>query len=69
MRKGKAIRVILTNDHSVMHIGIHRFLEKTGDVRFVAEVHEGSQDLRAIEKHSSYNTILDIYLQRLLELR
>lgn len=57
------IRVILADDHPLFRIGIRHVLEKTPDIRIIAETDSGTQLLRELKKTPCDIVLLDIVMR------
>ncbi len=54
------IRVITADDHVLIRQGLRRVLEKTQDIRVVAEAQDGRELFRKLKEHSCDVILLDI---------
>lgn len=54
------IRILLIDDHAVVRAGYHRFLERSKDVRVVAEAANGEQGYDEFRRHEPDISILDL---------
>lgn len=59
------IRTLIVDDHSSMRRVLRMLLERSGEVKVVAEAQDGAQALRAIEEAKPDVVVLDIYMDRL----
>lgn len=59
------IRALIVDDHNSMRRVVRMLLERSGEVKVVAEAQDGAQALRAIEEVKPDVVVLDIYMQRL----
>jgi len=62
--KEKTITVLLADDHAMVRAGIHQFLERSGDIRVVAEAEDGVQAQDLIHQHQPDVAVLDIQMPR-----
>lgn len=59
------IRTLIVDDHNSMRRVVRMLLERSGEVKVVAEAQDGAQALRAITEHQPDVVVLDIYMDRL----
>lgn len=59
---GKAVRVVLVDDHAVVREGYRRLLERTDDISVVADVSTGEQAYRTVCELQPDVTVMDISL-------
>jgi len=59
---GKAVRVVLVDDHAVVREGYRRLLERTDDISVVADVSTGEQAYRTVCELQPDVTVMDINL-------
>ncbi|HEX9730180.1 MAG TPA: response regulator transcription factor [Gemmatimonadales bacterium] len=57
---GRAIRVVIADDHAIVREGIRSVLEQTEDITVVAEASGGAEALAAVVEHRPDVVILDI---------
>lgn len=62
--KEKTITVLLADDHAMVRAGIHQFLERSGDIRVVAEAEDGVQAQELIRQHQPDVAVLDIQMPK-----
>ena len=55
----KPIRVLLADDHALVRAGIRALLDKTTDIKVVAEAGDGQETLDFIEAHEPDLVLLD----------
>lgn len=60
----KPITVLLADDHAMVRAGIHQFLERSGDIRVVAEAEDGVQAQQLIHQHLPDVAVLDIQMPK-----
>lgn len=65
VRFSNMIRTIIVDDHNSMRRVVRMLLERSGEVKVVAEAEDGAQALRAIEEVKPDVVVLDIYMERL----
>jgi len=58
------IRVLLADDHTVVRAGIRGFLETADGIEVIAEVGDGEEAKRLIEKHQPDVAVLDIKMPK-----
>lgn len=61
----KPIRVLLADDHALVRAGIRALLDKTTDIKVVAEAGDGQETLDFIEAHEPDIVLLDITMPEL----
>jgi DNA-binding NarL/FixJ family response regulator len=61
----KPIRVLLADDHALVRAGIRALLDKTADIKVVAEAGDGQETLDFIETHEPDVVLLDITMPEL----
>lgn len=59
------IRTLIVDDHNSMRRVLRMLLERSGEVKIVAEAQDGAQALRAIEEYRPDVVVLDIYMEHL----
>lgn len=59
---GKMIRVITADDHSLVRAGIRYIMEKSPDIRVVAEVDSGANLLAELKKTPCDVVLLDVMM-------
>lgn len=65
MEKENAIRVVLADDHAVVRAGIREILEKSGQIRVVAEAQDGEEAQRLVDEHHPDVVVVDIQMPKL----
>jgi DNA-binding NarL/FixJ family response regulator len=60
----KPITVLLADDHAMVRAGIHQFIERSGDIRVVAEAEDGVQAQQLIHQHLPDVAVLDIQMPK-----
>ena len=56
------IRILLIDDHAVVRAGYHRFLERSADVRVIAEAADAEQGYTQFRQHEPDVSIVDLSL-------
>jgi DNA-binding NarL/FixJ family response regulator len=62
--KEKTITVLLADDHAMVRAGIHQFLERSSDIRVIAEAEDGVQAQDLIHQHQPDVAVLDVQMPR-----
>jgi len=57
------IRLLLVDDHAVVRAGYHRFLERSDDVRVVAEAADAEQGYLLFRQHAPDISVVDLSMQ------
>jgi DNA-binding NarL/FixJ family response regulator len=57
------IRLLLVDDHAVVRAGYHRFLERSEDVRVVAEAADAEQGYLLFRQHTPDIAVVDLSMQ------
>jgi DNA-binding NarL/FixJ family response regulator len=65
MAEGKAIRVLLADDHAVVRKGIRDLLEEDGGIQIVAEASDGEEAVTLVAREQPDVAVLDIQMPRL----
>lgn len=60
----KLIRVVLADDHPVVRTGIRQILERTADIKVIAEAVDGDEAQARIEEHHPDVAVLDIQMPK-----
>jgi DNA-binding NarL/FixJ family response regulator len=60
VKKDRAIRVVLADDHAVVRKGIREFLEEQNDIVVVAEASDGEQAMALVAQHVPDVAVVDL---------
>lgn len=58
------IRILLADDHAIVHAGIRQFLEHAGDIEVVAEADDGEMAKALVLQHHPDVAVLDVQMPK-----